>query len=231
MTLRCAKPVLAATALLTLCGCSLMPEWRVGQKRVPASIVEKPAAQIEGERKAAAYIDAITSPPVPDPASIVAKVHAVSGPLSASLGQPAKPVVIVGTSSPLSDAKANDRTAADIVASLNAGLAAKEKQLDQWKAFGRKYAGTPLEGTGIDLAGPAGIAALAGIVALCIAFPAFGYIALRVIPLLWGFFRSTTSGIADFIGAHPRAAEDLKLSLSRKMDTAHKRLVKRHSTK
>jgi hypothetical protein len=78
----------------------------------------------------------------------------------------------------------------------------------------------------VNLAGPAGLLGLIGVVAACIAFPPIGYILLRALPVLWGFFRSTTSAISEFTTANPDEGERLKLTLSRKMDAAHKRLVK-----
>jgi len=205
------KKLIILLALLTLGGCA-MPEWRVFQRKVPVTMSEKPAKQIEGEKQGAALIREITTPPVQDAAVAVQKVHEVAISLSASLGEPAQPV------------KLEDQAA--VIAALRNGLIAKEHQLEQWKAFGKKYGGMPLEGTGIDLAGPTGFIGLIAIVALCIAFPPIGYIILRALPVLWGYFRSSTTAISGFIAEHPDAGEQLKAKLSSKMDLAHKRLVK-----
>lgn len=211
--------IVIAVVALGLAGCSLLPEWRVFQKKVPAgpAMVEKTEAQREGERRAAAYIDERSKPPVKNPADAVSDIHAVSGPLRASLGEPKQPVQV------------DDRAKDDVIASLRTGLAAKEKQLEAWKAFGRKYGGKELEGTGVDLAGPAGLLGLAGVVALCIACPAVGYVVLRVLPLLWGFFSRTTEAVAEYAKSNPREGEKLGAMLSAKMDSAHKRLVKRRA--
>ena len=203
--------VLFLALLFGIAGCAF-PEWRVGQKKVPAALAEVPAAQTEGQRAAAAYIAKRTAPPVLDAPAAVADVHAVAVPLAASLGAPAKAVEL------------EDREA--VVRSLAAGLRAKEEQLEKWKAFGRKYAGTPLEGTGIDLAGPAGLFGLFAVVAACVACPALGYAALRVLPVLWGFFRRTTDAIGEFAREHPDAGQELAVKLGDRMDAAHKRLVK-----
>lgn len=205
-------PVFQLSTFLLLCAGCALPQWRVFQAKVPTTQSDKPARQIEGEKQGAALIREITTPPVADPATAVQQAHAVAVDLSASLGEPAKPVHV------------EDQAA--VIAALRSGLVAKERQLEQWKQFGRKYGGTPLEDTGINLAGPAGLAALVGLIALCIACPAVGYLVLRVLPLLWGFFRSTTTAIGEFIQSHPDAGENLKTTLSRKMDAAHKRLVK-----
>lgn len=202
--------------VVVLTGCAL-PQWRVLQKTVPATLSEKPKAQVEGEKQGAAFIRDVTRPPVADAPKAVQQVHQVASALSASLGEPASPVVV------------EDQTA--IIRALKAGLRAKEGQLAQWQAFGRKYAGTPLEGTGINLAGPAGVLGLVGVVAACIACPALGYALLRVLPLLWGYFRRTTAAVNELAQAHPDAAEKLKGRLSARMDDAHKALVKRWAKK
>ncbi len=203
-------------SLLLLTGC-VMPEWRVFQRKVPATESAKPAAQEEGERRAAAFIHEATRPPVPDAAVAVEQVHQVAAGLRSSLGEPKEPV------------KVEDFDA--VIAEMRDGIRKRDEQLERWKQFGRKYGGTPLEGTGVDLAGPAGLLGLVGVIALCIAVPPVGYALLRVLPLLWGFFRSTTRAVADYADARPDAAKELKAQLSRRMDLAHKRLVKVHAPK
>jgi hypothetical protein len=192
-------------------GCQVA-QWRVFQKKVDGADSVKPMAQVEGEKRAAAYIVARTTPPVVDPAKAVTDVNQVATGLSASLGQPEKPVTLA------------DKDA--VIATLTAGLKAKDAQLDKWRAFGRKYAGTPLEDTGINLAGPAGLLALVGVIAACVFIPGFGYVLLRLLPLLWGFFRRTTEAIGDFAKANPDAGKELAATLGDKMDKVHKRLVR-----
>lgn len=202
--------------ILSLCAVSscALPQWRVFQKKIDPKVAEKPAAQIEAERRAAAYLRDVSAAPAPDTVAQVAQIHSVAMPLASSLGEPKSPVTPA------------DQAA--IIAELRAGKLAEQKKAEQWKAFAQKYAGQPLEDTGINLAGPAGLLALAGVVAACIACPAFGYMLLRMLPLLWGYFRRTTSAVSEFAAAHPAAGEQLKATLSRKMDTAHKTLVQRH---
>jgi len=210
--------LLTLLTVSVLTGCALLPEWRVFQKKIDPKLAEKPAAQIEAERAAAAYIVTRSqvsgrSPQVSDLSSQLSEIHSVAVPLAASLGAPNKPV-----------------TAADharVIEQLTAGLRAEQKKAEQWRAFALKYAGKPIEDTGINLAGPAGLLGLAAVVALCIAVPPVGYVILRALPILWGFFRSSTSAIKEFADAHPRAGEDLAVTLSRKMDTAHKALVRK----
>jgi hypothetical protein len=92
-----------------------------------------------------------------------------------------------------------------------------------------RYGGTPLEDTGINLAGPAGLLGLIALIAACVAFPPIGLLLLRTLPVLWGYFSRTTQAIGEFTAAHPDAGEELKVNLSRRMDEAHKALV-RHKT-
>lgn len=202
--------VLPILLLVFLAGCSL-PQWRVFQAKVPED-KGKPAAQVEAERSAAAFIVQKSAVPEPDPAAQVAVIHQVAVPLSASLGEPKKPVV------------AEDKDA--IIAGLRKGVLAEQQKAEQWRRFAQKYAGKPLEDTGVDIAGPTGVLVLVLIVAACVMFPPVGYVLLRALPLLWGFFRRTTEAVGEFVKEHPDAGDQLKVKLSRKMDFAHKKLVK-----
>ncbi len=203
-------------ALALLCvglsACAL-PQWRVFQAKVDPELAKKPAEQVEAERRGAKYIEQKSATLEANPAAQLSAIHAVAVPLSSSLGEPKKTVTV--------------EDQAKIIAELSSGLLAEQLKTEQWRAFARKYAGKPLENTGINLAGPAGVLGLAGVAALCIACPAVGYLLLRVVPLLWGFFRRTTSAIDDFASAHKDAGEQLKATLSRRMDEAHKSLVRR----
>ena len=204
--------------VLALPGCSLLPEMRVFQKKVPADMSLKPPAQVEGEKRGAAFIRAVSTPPVADPAQAVAAIYPVATALSGSLGEPAKPVTVA------------DQDA--IITSLRQGLAAKDAQIEKWRQFGRKYAGAELEGTGIDVAGPTGLLILAAIVAACIFLPGFAYLAMRVVPLLWSALRQTAVGIESFAKENVEAGATLKADyLARKMDNAPKKLVKNLKTR
>ena len=207
--MRASSPI-AVCLLLLLCGCSL-PNWRVWQKTVPTDTGPAPAV-IEAQRQGARFIERKSAAPEANPTKQLAAIHAVAQPLSRSLGEPAKPV-------------ADDDTRRTIEGLERATIDAQAKA-EKWREFARKYAGTPLEGTGVNLAGPTGILALIAVIAACVAFPPIGYLLLRALPVLWGFFRSTTSAISEFTASNPDEGERLKLTLSRKMDAAHKRLVK-----
>ena len=212
--MRTSSPI-AACLLLLLCGCSL-PNWRVWQKTVPTDAGPAPAV-VESQRRAAALIVDLSASLSADPAKQVSDIHAVAVPLSVSLGEPLKRATVF--------------QAPDVVAALRKSSLDAQAKAEKWREFSRKYAGTPLEGTGVNLAGPAGLLGLIGVIAACVAFPPIGYVLLRALPVLWGFFRSTTSAISEFTASNPDEGERLKLTLSRKMDAAHKRLVKTRKAK
>lgn len=207
--MRTSSPI-AVVLLLLLCGCSL-PQWRVFQKTVPTDTGPAPAV-IESQRRAAALIVDLSASLSADPAKQVSDIHAVAVPLSVSLGEPLKRATVF--------------QAPDVVASLRKSSLDAQAKAEKWREFARKHGGTPLEGTGVNLAGQAGLLGLIAVVAACVAFPPIGYVLLRALPVLWGFFRSTTSAISEFTASNPDEGERLKLTLSRKMDAAHKRLVK-----
>lgn len=208
--------LLALLAALCLAGCAL-PQWRVFQAKIDPKLAEKPAPQLEAERRSAALIVDLSAAPTANPAGRIAEIHAVALPLSASLGEPLKRATVF--------------EAPAVIAESRAGLLASQRKAEAWKAFAQKYAGKPIEDTGVNLAGPAGLLALAGVVAACIACPALGYLLLRVVPLLWGFFSRTTSAVAEFAEEHPAAGLQLAGKLSNKMDAAHKALVKRRAVR
>jgi hypothetical protein len=188
-----------------------MPQWRVGQKTVPVDA--GPSVQaVESQRRAAALIVDLSASLSSDPGKQVADIHAVAVPLSVSLGEPLKRATVF--------------QAPDVVTALRKSSLDAQAKADKWREFSRKYAGTPLEGTGVNLAGPAGLLGLIGVIAACVAFPPIGYLLLRALPVLWGFFRSTTGAVAEFAASNPDKAQELKNTLSRKMDLAHKKLVK-----
>ena len=208
--MRTSSPI-AVVLLAVLCGGCSLPQWRVFQKTVPTDTGPAPAV-IESQRRAAALIVDLSASLSADPAKQVSDIHAVAVPLSVSLGEPLKRATVF--------------QAPDVVASLRKSSLDAQAKAEKWREFARKYGGAPLEGTGVNLAGPTGIVALIAVIALCVIFPPVGYLLLRALPVLWGFFRSTTSAISEFTTSNPDEGERLKLTLSRKMDAAHKRLVK-----
>jgi hypothetical protein len=210
--------ILSIAFLLAFTACSLLPQYRVFQKKVDPSLADKPKAQLEAERRAADFIETRSAASSPDPVKQLQEIHAVAADLSASLGEPQQ-------APGMADAQ-------KIIRELRAGLLQEQKKADAWKAFAKKYANTPLENTGIDLVGPAGVLGLVGVVAACIACPAFGWVLLRLVPLLWGALKRMTAGIETFAREVPDAAEQLKVDyLARKMDSPDKRLVKRIKAK
>lgn len=208
-----AVTLVVVVAWALFCSGCQWPQWRVGQATIDVKTTEKPAAQVEGEKRAASFIAKRTAPPVVDAPAVVADVHQVATGLTASLGEPKEAV------------KVEDKDA--ILKELRGALVAKDKQIERWREFGRKYAGKPLEDTGINLAGPAGVLALAGVIAACVFIPGAGYAMLRLLPVLWGMVRRMTVGIESFAAEMPAEGAKLKQAyLARKMDTIDKRIVK-----
>lgn len=210
----------AGAALLIvalLAGCALMPEWRVFQAKVDPKLAEKPAEQVEAERRAAAFIRETSARPAADPVAQVATIHSVAVPLASSLGEPK----VAAT------AADKDR----IIAELRHGVLAEQRNAEQWKAFARKYASKPLEDTGINLAGPAGLLFLVGIVAACIFVPGFGYVLLRLLPVLWSALTRAVGLVEKVATEAPAAVAKFKSTLPQREDAARKavRLAKRRA--
>lgn len=203
----------AVVVMVVLLGCAALPEWRVGQKKVDPKLGQKPPEQIEGERKGADYIEQKSAAPEPDTTGQLADIHEVAGLLSASLGEPEKPVTI--------------EDQAKVIAALRKGLRSEQKKADGWKAFALKYGGKPIEGTGVDLAPWGGGLGLVAIVAACILVPGFGTFVLYVIRRLRGTVQQMAQGVEEFAIEHPEKAAELQEYLSSAMDKPMKAIVKR----
>jgi hypothetical protein len=187
------------TALLTwivLFAACALPQWRVLQKKVDPTLAQKPAAQVEAERQGARFIVQKSASVGPSPVAQLADIHAVAVPLAASLGEPAKPVTLA------------DQAA--VIAALERGLRAEQKKAEQWRSFALRYANRPIEGTGINLAGPAGVLALVGVIAACVFCPTFLWLVLRIVPVLLGALRSAAGGIEALAAKAPEAVEQVK---------------------
>lgn len=202
--------LLSVIAFLFLTACQ-MAQWRVLQEKIDPKLVEKPKGQIEAERQGAQYISVKSSIPEQDTIKQLQEIHAVAVPLSSSLGAPEVPMTV--------------EDAQKTIKSLEGALTSQQRQADAWRDFARKNAGVKLEGTGYNLAGPAGLAALAGVIALCVLVPPIGYVFLRMLPVLWGFFRKATNAVSEFADKRPDAANDLAVTLRGNLNSSHKRLI------
>lgn len=196
---------------LALAGCAL-PQWRVFQKRIDPKLAEKPAAQVEAERQGARFIVDKSASLGVDPAAQIAGIHAVAVPLAASLGEPARPVAPA------------DQAA--VIEALRKGLRAEQAKAEQWREFARKYAGRPLEDTGINLAGPAGFVGLMLVIAACVLVPGLPYLLLRVVPVLWGGLRQAARGIEQIAEKAPSAVAELKEELAKRSTPAKRTAVR-----
>lgn len=56
-------------------GCAL-PQWRVGQAKLDPKLAEKPPAQAEAERRAAALLVDLSATPTANPVGRIAQIHA-----------------------------------------------------------------------------------------------------------------------------------------------------------
>ena len=189
-------------------GC-IMPEARVFQKKVP---VEQASPEIlEGQRQGAEYIEQKSASPGADPVKTIEEIHAVAAPLSASLGEPAKKITV------------DDREV--VIASLKKALLAEQKRADDWEKFSQKYAGTQLEGTGIDLATPGVFLGVGTLIALFIFVPGTLSVALFVMSRLRLTLQQTVKSVEEFAAENPEAAVSLKARQSSNLDRAEKALV------
>lgn len=135
--------------------CGVLPQYRIGQKSVPPP-VQKPPQQVEAERQAAEYLTHVDMDPK--------EAEDVADGLSESLGKPDKPLKTANKEE-IKD------SAAEALKVLNAGMVKLQKQIDAQNKFLTKYAGTKLEGTGFDLAGPGMFALIVGLIALGVLCP------------------------------------------------------------
>lgn len=204
-------PVLALVAFAMLAACSALPEWRVWQKKVPTDA--KPPAQEEAERRGAKLISIRSAAVEPDPVKQLAEIHEVAAPLSASLGEPLKPVEV------------EDHAA--IVAELRRGILAQQKRADDWRAFALKYSGKEIEGTGFDLAGPGALAAIAAVLALLVFVPGAFTAALFVYKRLRATIQTMAQAIEETDAVNPELGAKIKKRVADIGDKSHSKIIER----
>ena len=196
-------------AAILLSGCSLLPEARVFQKKVP---VEEVSPEIlEGQRQGAKYIEQVSASPGDDPAKKIEDIHRVAVPLSSSLGEPKKITTV------------DDRD--NVIAALKKANLAEQKKAEDWKKFANKYGGKEIEGTGVDLAAPGAFLGTATIVALFIFVPGTLSVALFVIRRLRLTLQQTVKSVEEFSAENPDAAEKLRRYQSSNLDRDEKKII------
>lgn len=199
-------------ACLCLSGCaSMLPQWRLFQKKVPAPIV-KPAAQIETERRTADYI----ARKIEKPEQLVPMAIE----LSESLGEPEHPIT-------------DDLDAAEarMAKEWHKTLLKSQQQLAELNTLLAKTEGKKIEGTGFNAFGISfGLGTLILII-LLVAFPPLGAILWTVFKRVSGALSATARGVADFIKDNPEAGEKLKASLAKTQDAVHKQLISKIKAK
>lgn len=188
-----------------------MPQWRVGQAEVPRP-VEKPAVQVEAERQAADLIAKRIEEPV--------ALKPVAANLSASLGAPEHPIP--------AETKTED-AAKESLEDLQAGMAKLQAAVVAQNRILARYAGKEIEGTGINLFGPGVTAVVLGLIVLAVVFPPLATILFFMLRRVGGAMSATVAGVEDFIQARQDddAVKELKAALSKRMDTAHKAIVRK----
>ena len=201
-----------ATLPLVIGGCSLLPDVRVFQKTIPTD-TGKPAKQTEAERMGAKYIAMRSAEPEPNAAAQIAAIHSVAVPLSNSLGEPVKPVSVAAI--------------APVINDLSAGLLAEQKKAEAWRAFGLKYGGKQIEGTGIDLAGPGAFLGVAGLVALFVFVPGALSIALVVIRRLRGTIQTMAQAVEEHAAENPEEGKAIKARVNAAADRIHAAIIER----
>jgi len=202
---------LSLTALL-LCTACQAPQWRVGQAKVPEPLF-RPVVQVEAERAAARLLaETITSPP---------EMLPVAQALSASLGQPADPVI----------EKTLLKAQIEALSSLRAGIVEAQEELVDHNAALAKFQGKKVEGTGVNLFGFAVSLPVLGLVALCILCPGAIGVLFWLLRQTRGALVSTVQGIQNFKTSNPQIAQDIVEKLDRAQDEAHKTLVRKIKSK
>jgi hypothetical protein len=203
-----AKRVLPWLACVCLMAGCQMPQWRVGQKSVPAPVQDSPA-KVEAERAAADLIARKIETP--------AELKPVASQLSSSLGAPSKPITEPDI------AKASEQASDD----LRAEIAALQRQVEKQNKFLAKYAGKEIEGTGFNVFGPSMGLIVIGLIALGVACPPLMTLMFFVLRRMKATAGHLVAGVESFSKEEPEAAEKLKAGLSKAMDSTHKQLVRK----
>ncbi len=207
-----AKWIAVISACLLLSGCaSLMPQWRLFQKKVPAPIV-KPAAQVEVERQAAEYIARTVEKPV--------ELKPIAIGLSKSLGVPEKPIL-----------EAPAEAAPDFYDAWMKVLKKEQEQRDELNAMLAKTEGKKIEGTGYNVFGFSVGAAGLALIILLVMFPPLATIIWAIFTRVSGALTTTAKGIAEFVKENPDAGKRLKDKLAQTQDAVHKQVISKIKSK
>lgn len=118
---------------------------------------------------------------------------------------------------------------------LSKGNQNYQKDIDDLNKWLDKREGTELEGTGLSVWGTGGVLIIAALIAIVILVPAIIPLLLQVIRAIAGTSRKVTistinsfkDGVDEFNSRNPKAAEELKEILSRRMDKKEKAIIKK----
>lgn len=177
------------------------PQWRIAQRKVPSPI---PSASEAEKRGAFLVAELITAPSAAIP---------LAKELSVSLGEPM-------------NRETSEAGIPSAIAGLEKGTKEKKRLESKRDAFLSKYQGYELENTGLNLFGPVSIGA--GI-ALIVA-PGALSVCFVVIRRLRATIQTISEGVENFKSSNPDKVEDLEYELGRKMDSMHKKIVRREKS-
>lgn len=210
--MRKSSHIFLVLSVFLLAGCqSLMPEWRIFQKKVPAPIV-KPAAQVELERQAAEYIARNVEKPV--------ELKPIAVGLSKSLGVPDKPVMAIPA-----------EAGPDFYDEWMKVLKKEQEQRDELNAMLAKQEGKKIEGTGYNIFGFSVGAAGLALIVLMVMFPPLATIIWAIFTRVSGALTTTAKGIAEFVKENPDAGKRLKEKLAQTQDAVHKQVISKIKAK
>ena len=122
-----------------------------------------------------------------------------------------------------------------VQSNLAAGQRHYRAQLERLNRWLERRAGTPLEGTGINLVGVGGVLLLVGVVALCILVPALIPLFISIVRALTGAgystLKHTSKGIVKSIEAYkarkPEEANELLGEIGKNLDERDKILIEK----
>jgi hypothetical protein len=195
-------------SLMVMSGCGTMESKRIFQRKVVEPVVKEVTEDI---KQGVDYL----AKNVEEPAE--AKVVAID--LAQRVGAPEKPL-----SDPVEVSKA-----------VTKGSVQYDRDVKEAMDWLKKNQGTKLEGTGLSILGTGGFVIVIAIVLLCVFVPVLSPLILNLIQIVAGTSRavlkqtttSIHSAIKEFNEKNPKAAEELKGILSRKMDLKSKTIIKK----
>jgi hypothetical protein len=199
------KPTLLLLCVVLFSGCSMLPQWRVFQKKAPEPIVKTEKAT-EVDRQAADLIAREITAPI--------ELKPVAIKLSQSLGVPEKP--LTGEIA---------KVAEDATVAISKELVKVQKERDELNVTLSKIEGKKIEGTGYNIFGFSMSLSVIVLIVLCVMFPPLATVIWWLVKRISGALSRTTKGISNYVKAHPDQGDKLKSYLSNVHDVADKTII------